>query len=127
MGRKARFYKHKVTSKEFIKKIADNCGYHQYEVADMLYGLYAAMYNEICEGNSIEFERLFVLEVKDTKEKPMNREGVWIYPPVRKTIKFHLSRTLENELRRIAKENAKASKPTDLKKQINPNPNPSVE
>lgn len=121
MPRPGRYYKHKVTSREFIKKIADKCEYHQYEVEDMLQGLYATLYEEICEGNSIEFDRLFVLEVKNTKDKPMNREGVWVKAPVRKTIKFHLSRTLENELRRIAKADAKK----DSKEQnptINPNP-----
>jgi nucleoid DNA-binding protein len=114
--------KKRVTSKEFVKKIADKVGYHQYEVADMLQGLYATIYEEIVEGNSIEFERLFVLNVKDTKNKPMNREGVWIDPVVRKTIKFRMSPTLENQLRRIAKENDKNDKNKKSHPKINPNP-----
>jgi hypothetical protein len=78
------------------------------------------MYDEMCNGNSLEFERMFLLEVRDTKGGLMNREGVWIEAPVRKTIKFRLSRTLENEFRRIAKEDAKQKSVS--KSTINPNP-----
>ena len=118
MPRKATFPKKKLLSKDITKKVAEVCGYHQYEVADVLHAMQYVLYNEICEGMSLEFDKLFLLEVKDTKNKPMNREGVWIYPPVRKTVRFRLNRQLENELRRQAKE--KSNKTSSTK--INPNP-----
>jgi len=122
MTRKSRRDKHKVTSKEFIKKIADKTGYHMYEVSDILYGIYASIYEDIVEGNSIEFERLFIIEVKDSKQVPMNRQGEWIEYPKRKTLRLRVSRPLEDQLRRIAKANAENEKYTPSPYPINPNP-----
>ena len=122
MPRKATFPKKRLLSKDFIQKVSNICGYHQYEVADVLQALQVALYDDICQGMSLEFDKLFLLEVKDTKNKPMNREGVWITSPVRKTVRFHLNRSFENELRRIAREDAKRKESPSKKPNINPNP-----
>lgn len=122
MGTRGRKGKVKITSRAMVRKIAEKCEYHLYEIDDMLYALYATIYDEILKGNSIEFERLFTLEVSETKSMNMNRKGNVITYPKRKNVKLRLTRTFIDELRRVAR--AEEAEQKYVPQKYPPNPNP---
>lgn len=126
MAKHSKRDKCKITKRKLIQKIAEKCEYHLYEVEDMLYALYATLYDEIVQGNSIEFERLFVIEVRETKYTSMNQAGKIINFPTRKDVKLRLSETFREELKRIARAEAEQKKYTPQKYPIvtYPEPNP---
>ena len=105
MGTPSKRDKYKVRKKELLKKVAANCGYYEYEVEDVFHALLTQIRSEILDGNSIEFETLFTIEVAESKRTWMNREGVVIPVAKRKTVKLRPTRNFIDELRRIAKEN----------------------
>lgn len=95
--------KYKVRKNELVRKVAKNCGYHIYEVEDVFHALLTQIRSEIIDGNSIEFEQLFTIEVSDSKKDWMNRRGEIIAVPQRRALKLRPTRTFLDELRRIAK------------------------
>lgn len=96
----------KIRKKELIRKVAKACDYHIYEIEDMFEALLGQIRSEIIDGNSLEFEGLFIIEVSDTKRDWMNQNGVIIPAVKRKALKLKVTRTLLDELRRIGKAKA---------------------
>lgn len=127
MAKHSKRDKYKVTKRELIRKVAQKCEYHTYEIEDMLYALYATLYDEIIQGHSIEFERLFVIEVRETKYTSMNQAGTIITFPTRKDVKLRLSETFREELKRIARAQEQQKKYTPQKYPIVTYPEPNEE
>ena len=64
---------HKVTGDRYslphmVRLTANECGYHLYEVEDVLLAFYEVMRNELYSGKSILFEKLFRAQI--VKPKP---------------------------------------------------------
>ncbi len=57
-----------LTQKELIREIADDIGYHYYEVDDVLKGLRSAITKALAEGKVIRLTNLFTL--KTMKNEP---------------------------------------------------------
>ena len=91
--------------KDLEKKIQEACGYHLYEVQDVMQAFLAVLRQELKDGGSVQLFGTGVLKIKPMETRQHNSFGgasetTYVGP----SVKFAVSRTLREEIKREARE-----------------------
>ena len=90
-----------VSKRDLVQAVAENTGCSKLLAAKMVDRLFAAMREELIQGNRIEVRGFGVLAVKDTAAKPAARNprtGEIIYVPARRKAHFKPGKELKEGL-----------------------------
>lgn len=87
-----------MTSKEFIKEVADRADVSQKDTRAVIQGMREVLKEKVAEGEDVTCPKFFTMKIKDIAAKPMWNPslGVWVKYKERKTASLKLAQHIKD-------------------------------